>query len=155
MSELMREAGSSTAMDWLIANYQAPQDGPCVLWPFKAHRGYGRIGDRSAHAIATELREGPAPADKPIAIHGECHNSLCIIHTRWGTYAENQADRLRDGTDNRGERNGIAKLTANEVRAIRERAASGQSQQAIADDLGITQSNVSAIVLGKSWGWLK
>lgn len=38
----------------------------------------------------------------------------------WGTHAKNQGtDRLRDGTDNRGEKHGMSKLNSRQVRIIK------------------------------------
>jgi hypothetical protein len=39
---------------------------------------------------------------------------------RWGTRAENEADKKRHGTDPRGHRNGRAKLSPRDVRRIRK-----------------------------------
>jgi hypothetical protein len=43
------------------------------------------------------------------------------------------------------------KLTANEVRTMRERHAAGETQSALADSFDVTQATVSGIVNYRSW----
>jgi hypothetical protein len=71
----------------------------------------------------------------------------------YGTVQQNQLDRNRHGTSNRGERNTWNKLTANDVRRIR-RLLKTLSQFKIAKQYGIHQSAVSSIKNGRIWGWL-
>jgi hypothetical protein len=51
----------------------------------------------------------------------------------------------------RGEQVGTAKLTWENARLIRATYAKGVSQQTIADSLGVSQSAVSRVVIGKTW----
>lgn len=51
----------------------------------------------------------------------------------------------------RGERNGNARITADEVREMRRRNSDGERQVSLAKDYGITQATVSNIVLRKTW----
>jgi hypothetical protein len=69
----------------------------------------------------------------------------------WGTPRENQNDRIRHGTSNLGERHGLSRLKADDVLAIRARAANGESQVDIAKDFFTRQSNISKIVLRQAW----
>lgn len=71
-----------------------------------------------------------------------------LANLAWGTSAENEADKRRHGTANRGERHPMAKLTTHQVEAIR--GALG-SQRGIAARFGICQSQVSVIRSGKAW----
>jgi DNA-directed RNA polymerase specialized sigma24 family protein len=45
----------------------------------------------------------------------------------------------------------MAKLTDDTVRAIRRRYLDGESQQQIADSLGVTQVTVSLVLRRKTW----
>lgn len=76
-------------------------------WPWTMSKdpgGYGcayvkswrRMG--KAHRIACELAHGPAPANKPFALHS-CDNPGCCnpTHLRWGTPAENNGDMMARG----------------------------------------------------------
>lgn len=61
-------------------------------------------------------------------------------------------EKLREVVDNnRGEKNKTARLTEVEVREIKRRVLAGEVQQRIADELGVPQSHISRIKLGKSW----
>lgn len=144
-------------LDWLHANYNAAQDGPCVLWPFKTNRGYGRVqinGKRmTAHHYALTLRGGPAP-DGADAAHGPCHNPLCIIHVSWKTHAENMADMHRDHSVARGQRHGSAKLNEDAVREIRRLGDLGVSTRNIAQRFMVSTRLVNMIKARSSWAWL-
>jgi hypothetical protein len=70
----------------------------------------------------------------------------------WGTHAENHGpDRVRDGTDNRGERHYAAKLTAAIVRDCRARAAAGEQTTALAAEYGVTHHVMSKAINRKTW----
>lgn len=81
----------------------------------------------------------------------------------WGTKAENQADRVVHGTTSRGERNGAhtmphrrprgerqgsAKLTDDQVQSIR---LDNRLQRVIAAEHGVSQAHVSKIKRGETW----
>lgn len=51
----------------------------------------------------------------------------------------------------RGSKNGRAKLTDADIPRIFALRADGRSQQSIADLLGVSQTSVSRVLLGKSW----
>lgn len=53
----------------------------------------------------------------------------------------------------RGSRNPMAKLTSDQVAAIRERRENGELLQAIADDYGISINHVCNIAKGKRWNY--
>lgn len=71
---------------------------------------------------------------------------------RWDTHASNMADMRRHGTDPRGERHGMAKLTEHDVREIRRRyAVGGVSQASLGREFGVTQRSVSYVVRRVTW----
>jgi hypothetical protein len=131
--------------------------GPDECWPWKlsgSPRGYGQVtlGGRSRRVtrVIYEMLHGPIPAG--MVVCHSCDNPPCCnpAHLWLGTVAQNNADRAAKGRSWSpvGERQGASKLTAADVLAIR---ADGRSQSVIAGEYGITQSNVSAIKLRKSW----
>lgn len=131
----------------------------CLLWPFGVcGTGYGSVkweGARSyPHRVVLILSSG-FPEGRQEAAHapGVCHNRLCCNprHLRWATPAENNADKVIDGTHHRGERHGNAKLTEVEVLAIR---ADDRTQRAIAADYGVSEGTVNHIKRRATWGWL-
>lgn len=51
----------------------------------------------------------------------------------------------------RGEQAGMAKLTEEDVRAIRSAYADGESQESIGKRYGVSQPNIGCIVRRKTW----
>lgn len=91
---------------------------------------------------------GPAPKG-----HECCHNDGNPSHNhisnlRWDTTAANQADRVRHGTSNRGERCAAAKLSEAQVRAIK---ADPRLQRIIAKEYGVRENTISRIKSGVRW----
>ena len=72
-----------------------------------------------------------------------------------GCLAREAWSNLRYGTSNPGERNGSAKLTKREVRAIRRRLAAGETERAAAKLYGISHAQVHRIRRGESWGHVR
>lgn len=131
----------------------------CWNWTGLAHKSpknptpYGVLGWRGkvsrAHRVAYELVNGEIPA-KAMVLH-ECDNTLCCNpdHLYLGDHHQNMRDVVerKRNKGHPGAQNGRAKLTQEQADAIRVRyAAGGISQQAIADEIGISQFAVSAIV---------
>lgn len=87
-----------------------------------------------------------------------CNNPSCVRpdHLREGTQKENIAMAVEARRMAKGSRNGSAKLEDEQVREILWRyKAKGESQAAIARDYGVSQVQVSRIVLGQSWGHIR
>jgi hypothetical protein len=147
--------------------------GDCHIWtgPTENKGGYGlfrwwqdgRAVGTSAHRIAWVLANGQVPERMDV-----CHdcpngdNRLCVNvdHLWLGTRSQNTLDTIAKGrytlnlpTPKLGESHPNSKLTEQDVRQIRDRYASGNvSQQSLADEFGVTQVNISSIILRKSWG---
>lgn len=120
--------------------------------------GYGKVRYNSrsitAHRVAFFLSKGHWPK---VACH-ECDNPICCNpkHIVDGTYALNvqhckERGRMRPC---KGNSHGQAKLKEADVRKIRDFYAQGVPQSAIARHFGVTQTNVSCIITGKSWSHL-
>lgn len=70
----------------------------------------------------------------------------------WVTPGENTKRAWETGlVDNAGENHGLAKLTDAIVMDIRESFSAGESQQSIADRLGVSSKTISKVVLGQMW----
>lgn len=127
----------------------------CIVWTGATDKnGYGKITVKykvlRAHRVAYEEHIGAIP-DGLVVCH-RCDNPACINprHLILGTHADNIADRdakLRH-VPAPGESNGMAKLTDDDIRAIK--TATG-SQREIAAAFGICQQNVSQIKRGIRW----
>ena len=126
-----------------IRRAQSVDTEDCVIWPFgRGSHGYGAAchGGQAfgAHVLSCEMAHGPRPAGKWVA--HSCNVRLCINprHLRWATPKENQADRLAHGTDHRGEKHKLAKLTNDAVRVIKVRLASGERRSRLAAQYGVS-----------------
>lgn len=74
----------------------------------------------TAHALVCELFHGPKPSRLyQVAHHDGNKLNNHYSNLRWATAKENNADKTRHGTQQRGEKNYNAKLTDEIVRAIR------------------------------------
>lgn len=132
----------------------------CWLWTGPG-RVYGQFYVRSlgmmvpAHRAGYALFKGPIP-EGALVRHGGCHNSKCVNpdHMELGSHADNMRDRARDGTSNRGERNGMARLTEVEVRAIRRGLVRGQTYRDLGKQFKVSDSVIGDIARGKTWGHL-
>ena len=121
-----------------------------IIKPVKASGHYrvrlardGSAFTKMVHQLVLEAFVGPRP-DGLIACHGP-RGQWCneLSNLSWGTYSQNNnADRLRDGTDHRGEKGPMTKLTQSQVDAIR---IDSRFQSEIAKDYGIKQPQVSRI----------
>lgn len=137
----------------------------CWLWRGTRNAdGYGMLfnsktaGPRvlSAHRISWRLHHGEIPAGLHV-LH-RCDNPPCVnpAHLWLGTQADNNRDRDQKGrcgakgghaAPQGGEANGNCKLSDEAVARIRARYAAGDaSQQQIAAEFGVGQSQVSRIV---------
>jgi hypothetical protein len=110
-------------------------------------------GERSAavHRLVFAAFHGEIPPGVVIRhVDGDpLNNGLANLTS--GTPADNIADSIRHGTFPRGERHGQAKLTDYQVREMRSRyEAGGVSYRSLAEEYGVTKSNVSLIIRGES-----
>jgi len=124
-------------------------DDPDACWEFTGNRacfGHGMLFFRGAamHASRVMLATYGAPVDDCMVCH-RCGNPPCCNpkHLYLGTQQDNMDDMISHG-------NTVAKLSSEQVRAIRERAASA-SNVVVADEFGISSSHVSNIALRKNW----
>jgi len=103
------------------------------------------------HTLVLEAFAGRRPSGLEC-----CHNdgnpwNNHVSNLRWDTAKSNQADRIKHGTSNRGERCAAAKLTSEQVLAIR---ADTRLQRIIAVEYGVRESQISRIKNGVRWGHL-
>lgn len=146
---------------WLEMVAASEHGDQCIDWPFKVNvDGYGVffIG-RKLHRANRWIMQHTGhdvPADAYVC--HTCHNRRCVNpnHLYVGDHESNTADMVRSGRAARGEGSATSRLTADEVREIRRRAATGaERQRDIAADFGVSKGAVAAIVAGRNWGWLK
>lgn len=130
---------------------------PCVLkrggylavslW----ENGKGRLF-RVNRLVAIAFRGDP-PSPKYDAAHDDgnkLNNHKSNIH--WKTRAENEADKVLHGTSNRGERNGMAKISDKEAEEIRKEVRADPRRgiyRAVAQYHGLSETAVWNIANGK------
>jgi hypothetical protein len=137
--------------------------GPNDCWPWKAKRspnGYGQIqrgGKGSPQVGAHRLSFLIANGFEPEVVMHTCDNPPCVnpSHLMAGTFKENMADMHRKGRARPGRRLGVdhqrAKLTEDDVRAIRAREGSGQSAASIGREYGVSHRAITAIWRRENW----
>lgn len=104
------------------------------------------------HRLVLEVFVGPCPPGmecRHFPDHDPTNNRLSNLS--WGTKAENMADKLVHGTDNRGERNCRAVLTASKVRQIREQRRLGKQYKELGRRFGVSIGLISMIVNRQIW----
>lgn len=156
-----------------------PELGRCWEWTGSlATAGYGSIGlgGRSgrtigAHVASYRLNVGNVPPG--LCVLHRCDYRPCVnpAHLFVGSKADNNADMRSKGRDAhgsthgtktrpdrvpRGERHGVAKLTAESVAAIRDRyATGGVTMMTLAEDYGVKRPSISLVLSRKRWGHVK
>lgn len=109
-----------------------------------------------AHRVSYEIRFGSIPNDMKVLHY--CDNRACVNpdHLFLGTQLQNIEDmdmKGRRGTTP-GEKNGMAKLTKEDVLEIRrryKRYVKGSSTTSLAKEYGVTHTVISLIVRNKTW----
>ena len=132
-------------------------NGDCREWMgARNDRGYGQIVVDGqvvyVHRLMWMIGNGDIP-DGMYVCH-TCDNPPCFrpAHLFLGTNSDNQRDALAKGRRPIGEQHHAAKLTADDVASIRSAVASGANQRELGAIYGVTQSVISRVASGESWG---
>lgn len=162
--------GRPTTPESFWGRLAPPNERGCMLWTGCLREGYGALSVRqkmcSAHRYAWVLLNGPIPDGLWVLHH--CDTRACAnpAHLFLGTAADNNLDaaikgrsasgprngqRVKPGRTPRGERIGIAKLTAAAVDTIRRRFARGERGRSIAADFGVNPSTVYRVCRLETW----
>lgn len=116
----------------------------CWMWLLGTSDGrYGMIGCRPAHCVLYEKYRGKIP--EGLELDHLCRVTLCVNpdHMEPVTSAINI------------QRSSLAKLTAEQVVVIRDRYREGLSAVSLADEYGVTTSNIYMITTRRSWKNIK
>lgn len=146
----MAQRGKSTE-DRFIEKVLKQADGCWGFQSSKARGGYSRFHlqgrTRRAHIVSYELFKGPAGGK--FVCH-TCDNPPCVNpeHLFLGTPAQNSSDMKAKARQARGPTSGRSKLTESAVHQIR---ASTLTQQALADQFGVSQVAISKVQLRCNW----
>lgn len=99
---------------------------------------------RKVHHLVLEAFVGPRPAGR-IACHRDDNkenNELSNLY--WGTWSDNAQDRVRNG------HHGGAKLNMEQVAAIRQRRAAGESGKSLAAEFGVSKQVIWNVKSGRT-----
>lgn len=159
-----RKSPHGEPLRFLLDAFHRPTSAECIVWPYNTMgRGYGKLRFNGcvmgAHRAICLLAYGPPPqptdGSRRVEAAHSCGNKACInpTHLRWASGKENSADNVAAGTSNRGENQGVAKLTEAAVHDIRARM-HNTSQSELARCYGVSQTTVRRVITGETWGWL-
>ena len=139
-----------------------PELGPCWLWTAGLNgSGYGQITVKinegiwrplAAHRVSYALAYGDPPPDQPWTLH-HCDVRRCVRpdHLFAGVRLDNIADAVSKQRHSHGRGRPAAKLSEDQVRAIRAIPDGAMSQPEIAEIYSVSRSVIEHIRLGKAW----
>jgi len=132
---------------WAIRKLTVDSRGyPCVSF---------RLNDKAikppVHRLVLEAFVGPCPEGMECRhLDGNQENNQ-LDNLAWGTHVENMEDKLRHGTENRGTKHPLARLTDDDVKEIRRRIEAGEKQLEIARDFRMSHAQISRIASRARW----
>jgi hypothetical protein len=104
------------------------------------------------HRLVLETFTGSPPAGYTASHLNGIRTDNRATNLVWEPHQKNIARKREHGTMARGERHGRARLSSNDVRAIRARYAAGDvTQRALAQQFGVHQAQIHHIVTGVHW----
>lgn len=108
----------------------------------------GRGVKYRVHELVLLAFKGPAPAGHEGCHRDDVKTNNVLSNLQWGTNALNVADRIANGRQARGIKQGAARLNDMAVKEIR---ASTDTNKALADRFGVSPSVVSEARRGITW----
>lgn len=105
---------------------------------------------RTVHQLVLTAFVGPCPVGMEGAHCDGVRHHNAVGNLQWKTHIDNCSDKIKHGTEQKGERNGFAKLTADKVREIRALKGS-ESTRSIARRFGVCQYTIYAV--HNNWHW--
>jgi hypothetical protein len=94
---------------------------------------------------------GPRPDGMEVCHNDDIPYNNRLDNLRYDTRLGNAADRVKHDLANRGEKNGKATFTEEQVKEIKKRLATGEGTSAIARDYGVTHGAIGHIKGGRRW----
>lgn len=150
------EASSMGRIRSLVRGGKHRQYGGGEIQPIPTSNGYlcvnlKKIGTRkqyTVHRLVLLAFRGAPPLSSDGCHQNGNRQDNRIENLRWDTRKANIADKVLHGTQQIGERNGNAKVTADIVRQMRE---STKSIREIALEFCVSETSAASICKGKSW----
>ncbi len=105
---------------------------------------------KSVHSLVLLAHVGECPEDHECRhLSGDSEDNH-LTNLKYGTRQDNVQDKIKHGS-HRGERNGMSKLTEEQIVEIREMIKDGWMQKDVAAEFSISQSHVSNIINEIKW----
>ncbi len=141
--------GKALTSTWLPVKQNTRADGYRIAW-IKLDDGTAKTVVVHILILRTFVGERPSRYQTRHLDGNRSNNRL--ENLAWGTTWENWEDRLRHGTDSRGERHPQAKLKLSQVRAIRKALSRGAvTPKDLGKKYGVTRAAIYDIKWGRSW----
>lgn len=129
-------------------------------WTWTGNKPDGRYGHfsiggniKKAHRWIYELCCGEI--SEGLVIRHKCDNPQCVnpAHLTIGTTKDNVADREARGrgADRRGEKHPLARLTSDDVLAIRKKYSLGITQEALSKEYDVKRQQIGKIIRRQNW----
>lgn len=149
-----------TLKECLLARRKIDSATGCWMWDGqRLPSGYGlycyKKRPQMVHRLSYQAFVGPVPRGMFVCHHCDrpsCFRPECLF---LGTRRDNTDDMLNKERQARGERQGSAKLTEQQVVSIRRMIDGGYSQKEIASEFDISQMTVCRIGLRRIWKHVK
>ncbi len=138
---------------------RGPSTGWNVLSGWRRRDGYlsvslcggGNKVSRFVHRLVLMAWVGPCPDGMECRhLNGDPADNR-MENLAWGTKQENQADRVRHNTDNRGSRHPLTKLTEADIPVIRRLLSQGKPDRAVGRQFGVSRHAIMRIRKGLCW----
>jgi hypothetical protein len=149
---------TQTPLERLLAKTVTSPTG-CWLWQGANNgRGYGVMGLNNprrstyVHRVMYEIAKGPILDGHEVAHTCDVRNCVRPSHLVLMSHQANVTDMVTKGRSSRGTRRWSARLTEDDVRAIRVRVAAGERRAAVAEEFKVSLASVDLIVTRKRWG---
>lgn len=117
--------------------------------------GYRQVklpgGSLLVHRLVAAAFLGPCPDGYEVAHCDNDRTNNWLRNLAYVTHGENLSHMLVHDTRRRGERNPRAVLTRDQVEAVKQLRAAGQTYKSIAAGLPVTDRTIGKIVRGERW----
>lgn len=132
---------------------------PMILKPYPDKQKYskyclykdGKPHYLKGHQLVLITFVGPCPIGmEPCHEDGKPANND-LTNLRWDTRPNNHADKLKHGTDGKGKKNNMAKLTEAKVIEIRNLSSQGYSGRHLARLFSVSTATISVIINRLKW----
>jgi len=111
----------------------------------------GKVKTFQVHTLVLTTFIGPKPSGKECAHADGDPGNAALLNLSWKTPKENCADWLRHGTDKRGDKHPLARLSQDDVVQIKALRAAGAMYKVIGWKFSIHPIHARNIVIGKRW----